>query len=187
MLSTNKKFADVYRKESLLVYPKSNKFASANKFLKRKKPQTEQTVMLLHRTRFLWLYSHSCTKKDITVQKRLYFDIKKFVSGLKAEGTKHRVDCYTANTKHQFTWNTINTNHGFYCNTKQLRPACVCLHTNAQFCTKKDLTVTNNPCFGLAQYRTTQNLFVRHRNIEKFFTQSQKSPSKGLFVFCVCL
>ena len=42
-------------------------------------------------------------KKHITVQKRLYFDIKKFVSGLKAEGTKHRVDCYTANTKHQFT------------------------------------------------------------------------------------
>ena len=42
-------------------------------------------------------------KKHITVQKRLYFDIKKFVSGLKAEGTKHRVDCDTANTKHQFT------------------------------------------------------------------------------------
>lgn len=102
MLSTNKKFADVYRKESLLVYPKSNKFASANKFLKRKNPQTEQTVMLLHRTRFLVVF-HSCTKKDLTVQKSLYFDIKKFVSGLKAEGTKHRVDCDTANTKHQFT------------------------------------------------------------------------------------
>ena len=42
-------------------------------------------------------------EKHITVQKRLYFDIKKFVSGLKAEDTKHRVDCYTANTKHQFT------------------------------------------------------------------------------------
>ena len=42
-------------------------------------------------------------KKDITVQKRLYFDIKKFVSRLKAEDTKHRVDCDTANTKHQFT------------------------------------------------------------------------------------
>ena len=52
---------------------------------------------------------------------------------------------------------------------------------------KKHITVTNYLCFGFAQYRTTQNLFVRHRNIEKFFTQSQKSPSKGLFVFCVCL
>ena len=105
MLSKNKIFADVYRNESLLVYRKSNKFASANKSVKTKNPTkvTEQTVMLLHRTRFLWLYSHSCTKKDITVQKRLYFDIKKFVSGLKAEGTKHRVDCDTANTKHQFT------------------------------------------------------------------------------------
>ncbi len=75
VLSTNKKFADVYRKESLLVYPKSNKFASANKFLKRKNPQTEQTVMLLHRTRFF-----SCIpflhKKDITVQKILTLIIK---------------------------------------------------------------------------------------------------------------
>lgn len=60
---------------------------------------------------------------------------------------------------------------------------CIQTHSFAQ----KDITVTNNLCFGLAQYRTTQNLSVRHRNIEKFFTQSQKSPSKGLFVFCVCL
>ena len=137
MLSTNKKFADVYRKESLLVYPKSNKFASANKFLKRKKtPNWTDGNAFTPYTFFLVVF-HSCTKKDLTVQKRLYFDIKKFVSGLKAEGTKHRVDCYTANTKHQFTWNSINTNHGFYCNTRQLHPACVCLHTNAQFCTKK--------------------------------------------------
>ena len=53
---------------------------------------------------FVCIQTHSfAQKKDLTVQKSLYFDIKKFVSGLKAEGTKHRVDCYTANTKHQFT------------------------------------------------------------------------------------
>ena len=52
---------------------------------------------------------------------------------------------------------------------------------------EKHITVTNNLYFSFVQYRTTQNLSVRHRNIEKFFTQSQKSPTKGLFVFCVCL
>jgi len=78
VLSTNKKFADVYRKESLLVYPKSNKFASANKFLKRKNPQTEQTVMLLHRTRFF-----SCIpflhKKRPNGAENSYFDNKNCV------------------------------------------------------------------------------------------------------------
>ena len=55
MLSTNKKFADVYRKEGLLVYRQSNKFASATKSAKKTQKITEvaeKAVMLLHRTRF---------------------------------------------------------------------------------------------------------------------------------------